>query len=127
MYKSYDKRYANARINLGSARGNAILTKTGNVSDDYSGGLLEFGIGNGTGANFQESLVKKQSPKGKPWNKDWHVYKTIWTERGFLFFVDDQEIGRLIPTIDGWSTDKNAIPDKMIPYDEKVETIFFKL
>ncbi|XP_023245526.1 beta-1,3-glucan-binding protein-like isoform X2 [Copidosoma floridanum] len=119
LYKSYDKQYANARINLGLARGNAVLTRTGNITEDYGARLLEFGVGYGNGANFQESLVKKISPKNQPWNKAWHVYKTIWTSRGFVFYVDEEEVGRLTPTTSGWSSNVDAVPDKMMPFDEK--------
>ncbi|XP_058792380.1 beta-1,3-glucan-binding protein 1-like [Phymastichus coffea] len=119
LYKSYDPRHANARIELGRARGNSILTyDNGYTREDYGGKLLEFGVGNGTGSVFHEQLVTKLSHTNS-WTKDFHVYKTTWTSQGLRFHVDDQYVGKLTPTSSGWSKNERAVSDSMAPFDEK--------
>lgn len=124
LYKSYDPRFANARVDLGRARGNAVLLPVGNPFKELGGKLLEFGLGNGSAIDFQENLVRK-TRVSTTWTRDFHTYKTTWTARGFTFHVDGELVGRLWPTEGGWSSDDSVTIDErvspsMVPFDEKV-------
>ncbi|XP_032454935.1 beta-1,3-glucan-binding protein isoform X2 [Nasonia vitripennis] len=116
LYKSYDKRYANARINLGRVRGNAVLTRHG---ENLGGKTLEFGVGNGTGADFYEETVSELRRSGEAWNKDFHTYKTTWSSSGLTFHVDGELVGKLVPTATGWSSQDNVATVSMAPFNEK--------
>ena len=126
LYRTYDNQHANARINLGRTRGNEVLTKIGDSREDYGSRLIEFGIGNGTSADFHEETVSKMRRGGGSWTKEFHIYKTTWSEKGFTFHVDGQLVGKLVPTENGWSrnSDDTIIGD-MAPFDEKVDFLTF--
>ncbi|KAJ8673915.1 hypothetical protein QAD02_005177 [Eretmocerus hayati] len=120
LYKSYDSRYANARIDLGRVRGNARLMSSVESHEELGSRLLQFGVGNGTASVFSEELVSKLKGQGsRGWNRDFHVYRTKWTSKGFTFYVDGELVGKLIPTEIGWSKFDGPELVDMMPFDEK--------
>ncbi|XP_014229036.1 beta-1,3-glucan-binding protein-like [Trichogramma pretiosum] len=121
VYKSYESGSANARIDLGRSRGNALLTKIGDTYKDYGARMVEFGVANGTGNEFHEENVNKLRRNGGAWNKEFHIYKTTWSPKGFSFHVDGQLVGKLLPSENsGWTTYTEEALDKLTtPFDEK--------
>lgn len=78
------------------ARGNENLININDSSKDYGSRQLEFSIRTGTKGNITEKKVTKTNEYGT-WNENFHIYTTIWNNNGFIFEVDDEEVGRLRP------------------------------
>lgn len=107
----------NARIRLGMARGNRVLT--GNMKT-YSGHLLEFGLRVGSAPNFQDREVQMLRTSQDTWTSGFHVYSTTWNADGFVFHVDGEVVGRLNPGANGWFGNTNSPSisgNVMAPFD----------
>ncbi|KAK2585336.1 hypothetical protein KPH14_010017 [Odynerus spinipes] len=100
-FSLYGPKYASGRVILGLARGNDNLVNAQDLSQIFDGRKLEFGIKSGF-PTIREENVQKIVDRDAQWNKDFHVYTTIWTAGGFKFLADGEEIGRLLPTANGW-------------------------
>ncbi|XP_015123674.1 beta-1,3-glucan-binding protein [Diachasma alloeum] len=78
-----------ARITLGMARGNDNFQTSDDSRADFSSRLLEFEVKGAAPAK-----LTKLKNFGF-WNDEFHVYRTIWTERGFTFEVDNERVGEI--------------------------------
>jgi len=121
-YSTYGPNYASGRVLLGLTRGNENLVNSTDVSKIYDGRRLDFGIRVGPYQNIQEILVSKIHEFGPRWTEDFHTYTTIWTNEGFTFLVDDEEVGRVTPD-ERWMSDFNA-NRKAAPFDQEVRLYF---
>lgn len=118
-YSLYGPKYASGRVLLGFARGNDNLVDAQNFSRIFDARKLEFGIRSGSPTVNEESVLKIKD-RDTQWNKDFHVYTTIWTADGFKFLADGEEIGRLLPTASGWlhNTNVNGMT-AIAPFDQE--------
>jgi len=121
-YSTYGMNYASGRVLLGLTRGNENLVNATDVSKIYDSRRLDFGIRVGPSQNVQEILVSKIHEFGPRWTEDFHTYTTIWTNDGFTFLVDGEEVGKVIA--DGkWTSDSNA-NRKAAPFDQEVRLMY---
>lgn len=122
LYSLYGPNYASGRVLLGFARGNDNLVDAENFEKIYDGRKLEFGFRSGSPTIYEEN-VNKIVNRGSEWNKDFHVYTTIWDANGFQFLADGEEIGRLLPTANLWLHNNNTNVrgmTKIAPFDQEV-------
>ncbi|KYN40475.1 Beta-1,3-glucan-binding protein [Trachymyrmex septentrionalis] len=118
-YSTYGMNYASGRVLLGLTRGNENLVNATNVSKIYDTRRLDFGVRVSPSLNeIQEILVTKVNEFGPRWTKDFHVYTTIWTSDGFTFLVDGEEVGRISPNEEGWTSGPHA-DRKAAPFDQE--------
>lgn len=122
LYSLYGPNYASGRVLLGFARGNDNLVDAENLEKIYDARKLEFGLRSGS-PTIYEDIVQKTVDRDSKWNKDFHVYTTIWDANGFKFLADGEEIGRLLPTVNGWLHNNNSNVHgmtKIAPFDQEV-------
>ncbi|KAI4482941.1 hypothetical protein M0802_013582 [Mischocyttarus mexicanus] len=119
LYSMYGPNYASGRVILGFTRGNVNLM-TADLREIIDARRLEFGLRSGS-PTINEEIVYKIMDRGSEWNKDFHVYTTIWNENGFEFLVDGEEIGSLTPTTEGsWLHHFNISSiTKISPFDQE--------
>ncbi|KAL2728054.1 hypothetical protein V1477_017330 [Vespula maculifrons] len=121
LYSLYGPNYASGRVLLGFARGNDNLVDAENLEKIYDARKLEFGLRSGS-PTIYEDIVQKTVDRDSKWNKDFHVYTTIWDANGFKFLADGEEIGRLLPTVNGWLHNNNSNVHgvtKIAPFDQE--------
>jgi len=119
-YSIYGMNYASGRVLLGLTRGNENLVNATDVSKIYDTRRLDFGVRVSPSLNeIQEILVTKVNEFGPRWTKDFHVYTTIWTSDGFTFLVDGEEVGRISPNEERWTSNPHA-DRKAAPFDQEV-------
>ena len=137
-YGYYGSDYSSGCVILGLARGNDNLINTTdesiydsrrldfgndnliNTTDGYiyDSRRLDFGIRIGKDTNVTNYMVSQIRGNGLSWTKDFHTYTTIWNSEGFQFFVDDEEVAKLVPPTDGWMY--GSYFNKMAPFDQEV-------
>ena len=112
---NYGAGYSSGRVLLGLARGNdnLINATSGEIFDSRK---LEFGFRIGAAGNVENYMVSKIEETGPRWTKEFHVYTTIWNSDGFQFFVDYEEVGKLVPEENGWMNNQF---NKMAPFDQE--------
>ncbi|XP_046818093.1 beta-1,3-glucan-binding protein-like isoform X1 [Vespa crabro] len=121
LYSLYGPNYASGRVVLGFARGNDNLVDAEDLEKVYDSRKLEFGLKSGSPTIYEEN-VHKIVNRDSEWNKDFHVYTTIWDANGFKFLADGEEIGRLLPTVNGWLHNDNTNirgMTKIAPFDQE--------
>lgn len=118
----YGANYASGRVLLGLVRGNENLVNATDVTKIYDTRRLDFGVRVGVSPDIQETLISKMREFGQRWTQDFHVYTTIWTEDGFTFLVDNEEIGRISPDNRSWMSGPNA-GRKAAPFDQEVTVV----
>ncbi|XP_066603505.1 beta-1,3-glucan-binding protein-like isoform X2 [Prorops nasuta] len=110
--------YVSGRIVLGLARGNEILLDTGNSMEKFDSRKLEFGFRSGAVPDVYEKIVSKT--QNSRWTKDYHIYGTVWNSEGFIFSVDDREVGRLKPESENWLRNSTKSSNfKNAPFDQE--------
>ncbi|XP_034942561.1 beta-1,3-glucan-binding protein-like [Chelonus insularis] len=110
-YTTHDSGYLSGRVILGMARGNDHLKNSTNSSQEFGAKRLEFGLRTGPYNNITEEIVTKINDHNS-WTRDYHIYTTTWTDKGFKFEVDGEVVGRLRQQL------KNSDNENwMSPYD----------
>ncbi|XP_024938119.1 beta-1,3-glucan-binding protein isoform X2 [Cephus cinctus] len=118
-YSNYGPGYASGRVILGMTRGNDNLIKVNDPSKDYSSKVLRFCLRTGSVMNLREDSVTKKRTSGT-WVSGFHVYTTTWSENGFSFQVDGEDLGTLVPNQNGWLHATNASGEtNMAPFDQE--------
>lgn len=94
LHSVYGPKYASGRVILGFARGNDNLVKIDNFTQIFDARKLEFGTIDGS-STIRAVILQQINDRSEQWNKDFHVYTTIWNTDGFQFLVDGERLGQL--------------------------------
>ncbi|CAH0546479.1 unnamed protein product [Brassicogethes aeneus] len=118
---------ASGEIDIMESRGNRDLKENGrNIGTQLMGSTLHFGPNPANNA-FMHTHWEKSLPQG--FDRDFHNYQVNWNPNGITFSVDNQVIGEVKPTNEGfWKVGdlaKSNLPNpwkgssKMAPFDQQ--------
>lgn len=127
-YNSYGTWPSSGEIDLLESRGNKnyVSPNGENVGTQQVGHTLHWAPS--VNANqWEKTHFEKNDPAG--YDTDFHIYKLVWTSSGFIFYIDNEEVGAINPPEGGfWEMGEFASTGvenpwkagtKMAPFDQQ--------
>lgn len=129
-YQQYSSWPASGEIDIMECRGNKLLFNSQgvNIGTQQVGSTLHWGP-NYNYNRYSYTHFEKNNEAG--YNTDFHIYKLAWTETSISFYIDNEEVGTVIPPEGGfwelgelsatglespWKTSSNL---RMAPFDQE--------
>ncbi|XP_030761869.1 beta-1,3-glucan-binding protein-like [Sitophilus oryzae] len=100
-YNTYGTWPSSGEIDLLESRGNKNLVSAQgvNIGSQQMGSTLHWGPAVGSN-QYMKTHWEKNNASG--FDSDFHVYKVVWNPDGFIFYVDNEEIGSVSPPTGGF-------------------------
>lgn len=114
------------------SRGNRNLTDSSgrNLGSQLVSSTLHWGP---SSAENKYTLTHWETTNSRGFNDDFHMYKVVWSPEGFLFYIDEELMGKLNPPVGGFwelgnfgnSTNTNPwrAGTRMAPFDQQFHII----
>lgn len=127
-YNSYGGWPSSGEIDLLESRGNKNLFDSAgeNIGCEQASSTLHWGP---TVALNQWSRTHFEKNNGAGYENDFHIYKVVWSSNGFVFYIDNENIGTITPPDGGfWELgefENSGVPNiwkagsKMAPFDQQ--------